>query len=326
MYPQKLMSVELVAERAVSDDAASLDVINGLLKNPKQIAPKYFYDQRGSELFDAITRLDEYYITSVERAIFAANRAAISAEIGSGRALIEPGAGSCEKVKWLIPILDPAVYVPMDISAEHLYKSAAWLGETYPELAVTPVVFDHSDGVDPGGKLPAQPAVFFYPGSSIGNFEPSAAIKFLRSLRAQLNGNGGLLIGVDTKKDPQVLHAAYNDRNGITARFNLNVLDHLNHLLDGNLSTRNFTHVACYNGELGRVEMHLRCKRDHQAILGGETLQFMQGEMVHTENSYKYHPDEFIALAAHAGFHHRRLWQDDRGYFAVMYFLPDTSA
>ncbi len=326
MYAQQITSAELMAEPSVSDNTISHEVINGLSKNPKQIAPKYFYDQKGSELFDAITRLDEYYITRVERAILAANRKAISAEIGRGCAFIEPGAGSCEKVQWLMPELNPAVYVPMDISAEHLYKSAACLADAYPDLAVTPVVCDHSNGLDLAAKLPAHMPVFFYPGSSIGNFEPAAAMKFLQSLRVQMNGNGGLLIGVDTKKDPQVLHAAYNDCKGITARFNLNVLDHLSRLLGGNLSTGNFTHVACYNGELGRIEMHLRCKRDHQAILGGATLQFKQGEMVHTENSYKYHPEEFIALAAHAGFAHRRLWQDDRGCFAVMYFSPDTSA
>jgi dimethylhistidine N-methyltransferase len=326
MYVQQRMSAELMAEQPVSDNTTSLEVINGLLKNPKQIAPKYFYDQKGSELFDAITRLDEYYITRVERAILVANRKAISAEIGSGCALIEPGAGSCEKVQWLMPELNPAVYVPMDISAEHLYKSAACLDEAYPELAVTPVVCDHSNGLDLAVKLPAHLPVFFYPGSSIGNFEPAVAIKFLLSLRAQMTGGGGLLIGVDTKKDPQVLHAAYNDRDGVTARFNLNVLDHLNRLLDGDLSTENFTHVAHYNRELGRVEMHLRCKRDHRATLCGKTVQFLEGEMVHTENSYKYHPEEFIELAARAGLHHRRLWQDDRGYFAVMYFSPDSSA
>jgi len=323
MYAQQLMSAEFIAEQPVSDNTISLEIINGLLQNPKQIAPKYFYDQQGSELFDAITRLNEYYITRVERAILADNRKAISAEIGSGCALIEPGAGSCEKVQWLMPELNPAVYVPMDISAEHLYKSAACIDEAYPELAVTPVVCDHSNGLDLAAKLQAELPVFFYPGSSIGNFEPAVAIKFLRSLRAQLNGNGGLLIGVDTKKDPQLLHAAYNDCKGITARFNLNVLDHLNRLLDGNLSAGNFTHVARYDREFGRIEMYLRCKRDHQAELGGETLQFKQGEMVHTENSYKYHPDEFIALAVKAGFHCRRLWQDDQRYFSVMYFSAD---
>ena len=325
MYAQERMAAVLASEQSAYDHTASSEVVNGLLRSPKQIAPKYFYDQKGSELFDAITRLDEYYIARVERDIIAANSKAIGAEIGDGCALIEPGAGSCEKVTWLIPALNPAVYMPMDISAEHLCKSAAGLRETYPELPVTTLVCDHADGLDFAGNLPAYPHVFFYPGSSISNFEPEAAIRFLQSLRRHMNDGGGLLIGVDTKKDPQVLHAAYNDRDGITAKFNLNVLDHLNRLLDGNLSTKNFTHVARYNRELGRIEMYLRCKRDHQATVCGESLQFLQGEMVHTENSYKYHPDEFIALAARAGFHHRRLWQDDQRYFSIMYFAPDTS-
>jgi len=308
--------------KPVSDPVAE-EVLQGLAKTPRRIAPKFFYDQKGSVLFDAITELDEYYIPRVERAIFAEHARAICAAIGTGKTVIEPGAGSCEKIKWLLPELRPAVYVPMDISAEHLRTSVEALQNDYPKLNVAPRICDHTAGIELNGYLLSGAAqVFFYPGSSIGNFEPRAVIEFLRDMRAQMQGAGGLLIGVDTKKDRKILNAAYNDSQGVTANFNLNILNHLNSLLDGDLSTDNFEHLACYNEDEGRIEMHLKCTRAHTASLAGEKLEFAAGELVHTENSYKYRPDEFATLAARAGFRRSHLWQDARGWFAVMYFVP----
>ena len=304
-------------------DPVAEEVLAGLACTPKRIAPKYFYDQRGSALFDAITQLDEYYIPRVERAIFAEHGRAMCAAIGAGKTVIEPGAGSCEKIKWLLPELRPAMYVPMDISAEHLRASAEVLRNDYPDLNVAPRICDHAAGIELNGYLLAgAPQVFFYPGSSIGNFEPWAVVQFLGDMRAQMQDDGGLLIGVDTKKDREVLHAAYNDSQGITAEFNLNVLNHLNGLLDGDLSTNDFEHLAFYNEPRGRIEMHLRCTRGHAATLAGERIEFVTGEMIHTENSYKYRPAEFTALAEQAGFRRVKLWQDDRAWFSVMYFTP----
>lgn len=298
------------------------EVLAGLARTPKQVSPKYFYDQYGSALFDAITELDEYYLPRVEKEILTGHRDEICQTIGPGVTLVEPGAGSCEKIKWLLPDLEPCAYVPMDISSEHLQASASALSEQYADLKVTPQVCDHTRGIELDVDVHDAPPVFFYPGSSVGNFEPPEATEFLREMRAQMNGAGGLLIGVDTKKDTDVLHAAYNDAAGVTAQFNINVLNNLNHLLDGDIDSDRFEHHALYNETLGRIEMHLRCKQSHEARLAGQQVQFAEGELVHTESSYKYHPDEFVDLAEQAGFVKRKLWQDPRGWFAVMYFEP----
>jgi dimethylhistidine N-methyltransferase len=307
---------------ASADIAA--EVLAGLQDEPKHIAPKYFYDAKGAALFDAITTLDEYYVTRVERSILAEWGDDICAAIGPGASIVEPGAGSCEKIGWLLPALAPTRYTALDISAEHLAASTARLQAAFPDVAIAARACDHTRGLaldEPGDA----PLVFFYPGSSIGNFEPEAAVGFLRGMRAAIDGGGaggGLLIGVDAKKDEAVLNAAYNDRAGVTRRFNLNVLDHLNALLDGSLDAARFAHAAWYDPRRGRVEMHLRCRASHMAVLAGEELAFTAGELIHTENSYKYHPEEFAALAARAGFGLRGLWQDARRWFSVLYLVP----
>jgi dimethylhistidine N-methyltransferase len=307
-----------------ADEAShvELEIIAGLSQKPKQISPKYFYDKKGSALFDAITELDEYYVPRVEREIFMQHREEICATVGKGVTLIEPGAGSCEKIRWLLPELEPAAYVPMDISSEHLQASAAALSDDYAELKVTPQVCDHTRGIELSEAAREASPVFFYPGSSVGNFEPAAAVEFMRTMRAQMDDAGGLLIGVDTKKDEQVLHSAYNDAAGVTAKFNINVLDNVNRLLEGDIDTDKFTHHALYNDEHGRIEMHLRCTGKHSAQLAGHQVEFAEGELVHTENSYKYHPEEFIGLAKQAGFAPKKIWQDEQSWFSVMYFVP----
>jgi dimethylhistidine N-methyltransferase len=314
---QKITDLTLGVENEMA-----CEVLDGLLQSPKQIAPKYFYDQRGSALFDAITKLDEYYIPRVEKEIFGRNKEEICEEIGEAKTIVEPGAGSCEKIKWLLPELNPATYIPMDISRSHLQKNARNLSLAYPDLIVSPLVCDHTNDLTLGNTLPEIDSVFFYPGSSIGNFEPKYAVYFMRKLRMKMGSTGGLLIGVDTKKPLDILHAAYNDSKRVTAAFNINVLHHLNTLFDGTLSPDAFEHVAFYNQDFGRIEMHLRCIRDHTASLAGTIVKFRAGELINTEHSYKYHPDEFSALAHHAGLRLKHLWQDKRHYFSVMYFVP----
>jgi dimethylhistidine N-methyltransferase len=296
------------------------EVLYGLRSDPKRIAPKYFYDKRGAELFDAITELDEYYVMRTEAEIFHDNREQICEAIGPGANVIEPGAGSCEKIRWLLPELEPACYRPMDISAEHLRQSAERLVEDYPDLNVVPEVCDHTAGLEIEDTTP--PLVFFYPGSSIGNFEPDDAVAFMESMRSSMDESGGLLIGVDAKKDEALLLEAYDDRQGVTAEFNLNVLDHLNDRFGGTLASENFEHLAIYDEAEGRIEMHLRCTRSHAARLAGEVLRFEAGERVHTENSYKYHPDEFVALARKAGLELASLWQDERAWFSLLHLVP----
>jgi dimethylhistidine N-methyltransferase len=222
----------------------------------------------------------------------------------------------------LLPELEPAAYVPMDISAEHLHASAEALSRDYAELLVLPQACDHTRGIQLDEMAIDASPVFFYPGSSVGNFEPAAAVNFMRSMRKKMNPAGGLLIGVDAKKDQNVLNLAYNDLSGVTAKFNINVLDNLNNLLEGNIDSENFTHHAFYNESCGRIEMHLRCTDTHSVKLAGHHLEFTEGELIHTENSYKYHPSEFIALAEEAGFSLGKVWQDEQRWFSVMYFIP----
>jgi dimethylhistidine N-methyltransferase len=309
---------------AANADIAA-EVLAGLQDDPKRIAPKYFYDAKGAVLFDAITELDEYYVTRVERSILEDCGNDICTAIGPGVRVVEPGAGSCEKIGWLLPTLAPARYTALDISAAHLAASTARLQAAFPDVAIEARACDHTRGLDLDEAADGAPLVFFYPGSSIGNFEPADAVVFLREMRRAIDDGGtggGLLIGVDAKKDEAVLNAAYNDRAGVTRRFNLNALDHLNALLDGNLDSARFAHAAWYNGRRGRVEMHLRCRESHTALVAGEEIAFTAGELIHTENSYKYHPQEFAELAGRAGFTLRRLWQDARAWFSVMYFAP----
>ncbi len=309
-------------QQADESSHVELEVIAGLSQTPKRISPKYFYDEKGSALFDDIVSLDEYYVPRVEKEILTEYLSEICAAVGKGVTLVEPGAGSCEKIRWLLPELEPAAYVPMDISAEHLHASAATLSDEYSELTVLPQACDHTRGIELDETASDAPPVFFYPGSSVGNFEPAAAVEFMRAMRAQMNGAGGLLIGVDAKKDKSVLHSAYNDAAGVTAEFNINVLDNLNSLLEGDLDTEKFVHHALYNDEHGRIEMHLRCTDKHSAQLAGHQVDFAEGELVQTEYSYKYHPEEFIELAKQAGFASKKVWQDKQGWFSVMYFEP----
>lgn len=296
------------------------EVLHGLKRTPPAIAPKFFYDQQGSRLFDAICRCHEYYPTRTETRILRDNCDEIAAHVGQECLLIEPGAGSTEKVRLLLDALRPHTYMPMDISREHLREAARNLADDFDWLTVCAACVDFTAPMALPTNPPGVRKVVFFPGSSIGNFEPSAAVDFLQHLREMVDDDGGLIIGVDLKKSPDVLQAAYNDGLGMTAAFNLNLLHRINRELEADFDVTAFTHNAFYNAEAGRVEMHLECQRDVAVRIGDETLSFTAGNTIHTENSYKYHVEEFQQLAAEAGFDARACWTDEKDLFSVHYF------
>lgn len=296
------------------------EVTEGLSRRPRRIAPKFFYDQRGSELFDAICRTQDYYPTRTEQALLQQSAAEIAELIDESCLLIEPGSGNSEKVRLLLDELRPSAYLPMDISREFLYQAAESVAREYPWLEVHAACVDFTAPLTLPGSLPNDHRLFFFPGSSIGNFEPQQAESFLRNLAAVSGEQGSLLIGVDLKKDPAILDAAYNDSDGVTAAFNLNLLERMQRELDARLQADLFEHHAFYNDELGRVEMHLVSREPQVIEIGAQQFEFDKGESIHTESSYKYTVDEFIELAARAGFNSRKVWTDPDNLFSLHYF------
>lgn len=299
------------------------DVVAGLGGEKKSLPCKYFYDERGSQLFDQICQLDEYYLTRTELAIMRRHAGEIAAQIGPGVMLIEYGSGSSVKTRLLLDRLqEPAAYVPVDISRDHLQASANRLSAHYPRLEVLPVCADFTQAFDlPEPKrVPTHNAVYF-PGSTIGNFQPAAAEAMLRRIVNLTGCGGGLVIGVDLQKDAQTLEAAYDDRAGITAEFNLNLLHRINRELGGDFDVDQFTHQARYNRAEGRIEIALISQCDQTARIGPETFDFHDGEAIHTEYSHKYTIAGFAELAARAGLTLRRAWTDDKDRFAVLHFV-----
>ncbi len=296
------------------------DVLNGLRKRPAAIPPKYFYDEKGSKLFDQITRLPEYYPTRTEVAILNANAADIAAHVGTGNLLVEPGGGSCEKVHILLEGLQPCAYVPMDISRDHLQLAAEELAIQYPWLEIHAACTDFTQQMELPPSAPQGTRVAFFPGSSIGNFDPEGAVVFMQAIAELVGPAGFLLIGVDLKKDRTVLEAAYDDAQGVTARFNLNLLTHINRELGADFDETVWRHKAVYNEQAGRIEMYLQSKTDQVVHINGETFRFAAGEEIHTENSYKYTTEEFIHLGDRAGFASENLWVDDDRLFSVHLF------
>jgi L-histidine Nalpha-methyltransferase len=297
-------------------------VLNGLARPRKAIPCKFFYDARGSALFEEICRLPEYYPTRTEIAILEENAGEMAAQMGAYSRIIEFGSGASHKARILLQALDrPAAYVPVDISREHLREAAASLAEDFPELPVVAVCADYT-GVFalPSLAGPAGTSVGFFPGSTIGNFEPDAAVRFLANCGHILGPGGAMVIGVDLKKDPRILDAAYNDRAGVTAAFNLNLFERMNRELDGDLDLDLFEHFAFYSEGQGRVEIYIRSLADQQATISGRRFSFAAGELIHTEYSYKYAVPEFRALAARAGFRPVDTWTDAAGLFSVHYF------
>jgi len=295
------------------------EVLAGLHQKQKTINPKYFYDTHGSELFERITTLPEYYPTRTERALYVEHADAIAEYCGKNCVLIEPGSGSSEKVRLLLESLKPAAYVPMDIAKEFLQRSAVKLGKEFPWLNVHAVCADFGTYDEAPEGLPEGKRVIFYPGSTLGNMTPDMAKQFLTNLRPWLGHDGGMLIGIDLHKSTNTLTAAYNDRDGVTAAFNLNVLKHINRLTSSNFDVKNFSHRAFYNLALQRIEMHLESNIDHIVRLGESAIVFAKGETIHTENSYKYTQESFQKLAGEAGFRVRQSWLDDEQLFSVHY-------
>ena len=293
------------------------DVLRGLGRPAKSIPPKYFYDERGSLLFERITALPEYYLTRTEMGILRANRTALAEAVGDDSCLIEYGSGASTKVRLLLDACRPAAYVPVDISREHLMQAARAIHDDY-DLPVYPTCADYSVRFELPEPVQELGRVAFFPGSSIGNFDPAEADAFLRGVAAVVGQGGALAIGVDTKKDPAVLHDAYNDSAGVTADFNRNVLSHINATVGADFDPTAFVHEAIYNETAGRIEMYLIARRAHTVTVAGTRIPFAEGERLHTENSYKYDPDEFVAKADRAGFDCPHRWQDDQGHFMVL--------
>lgn len=296
------------------------EVLDGLTADPKVLPPKFFYDEVGSGLFDAICRTPEYYPTRTESAIIRDNVDAIARCLGRGCLLVEPGSGNSAKVRDLLAALEPHSYMPMDISKAFLQKEARKLAGEFPWLDVYAVCSDFTVSMD----IPIYPEgvhrVAFFPGSSIGNFEPADAAAFMRNIRGMVGQGGGLLIGVDMKKDVETLNAAYNDAEGITAAFNLNLLARINRELGADFSLEAFAHHAFYNEDAGRIEMHLKSLADQTVSVAGEDIHFCDCETIHTENSYKYTRTEFAELAETAGFRLDACWQDSDNLFSLFYF------
>lgn len=299
-----------------TDDMAS-EVQRGLKSSPKVISPKFFYDARGSQLFEQITELDEYYLTRTEMSLFDAHLPEIAEVLGDNLCLIEYGSGSSKKIRKVLETVSPSAYVPVDISQDHLKENAWALYQDFPHLDVFPVCADITQQFALPEAVADRIKVGFFPGSSIGNFEPQLAQSFLRNVRAVLGAGGALIIGVDRKKTVSVLERAYNDADGVTAAFNLNLLAHLNARLEGNFDLGGFEHDARYNEAQGCIQMFLRSRAEQTVEIAGITVEFETSEELHTENSYKYHPEEFADLCATAGFQIDRQWSDPQDYFTL---------
>ena len=297
--------------------AFARDAVDDLSQHPKRLSPKYFYDAVGSELFEAITRLPEYYPTRTELGILRKKSREIAAIIPDGAALVEFGAGATTKVRLLLENRSFDAYVPVDISGDFIRAQADALRRDFPKLAVYPLVADFTAPFALPGAIAAMPKVGFFPGSTIGNFEPHEACRFLRSAREILGSGAQMIVGADLEKDERVLYEAYNDAAGVTARFNLNLLVRMNRELGGNFDVSGFTHRAIYNRERHRIEMHLISKKSQTVRMLGTSFSFRRGESIHTENSYKYSIDRFAALARASGWKVRESWTDQAKMFSV---------
>ncbi len=300
-------------------DAERAAATAALAAEPASVAPKFFYDRLGSQLFEAITALDEYYPTRTEAAIFGAHGTEMARAIGSGMTLVDLGAGNCDKAVSLFALLEPARYVAIDISVDFLSDALTEVQREHPQLSIAGLGQDFSASLTlPAVVMGSERPVFFYPGSSIGNYTRSEALAFLRRVRTQAN-SGGLLVGVDLVKPVAVLEAAYDDALGVTAAFNLNALRHLNRLVGTDFDPRQWRHVACFAAAESRIEMHLEAREGLTVTWPGGERTFRAGERIHTENSCKHTLEGFAGLLVEAGFAAPRAWTDDKGWFAVFW-------
>ena len=302
------------------DEATSVfagDVIGDLSRFPKKLSPKYFYDAKGSELFEQITVLPEYYPTRTELSILRERGGEIAAMIPQGAALVEFGAGATTKVRLVLERSRFAAYVPVDISGDFLQAQADGLRRDFPALAVYPVAADFTAPFALPDAVAGLPKVGFFPGSTLGNFEPQEALAFLRSAREILGANAQMIVGVDLEKDERTLYDAYNDAAGVTAKFNLNVLERINRELGGNFDLSGFIHRSIYNRDRHRIEMHLISRRAQNVRVLGHRFSFRPGESIHTENSYKYSLERFAGLAQESGWQVTESWTDEARMFSV---------
>jgi dimethylhistidine N-methyltransferase len=303
---------------ATSDDEFRRDVLAGLAAPVPAIPARWLYDQRGSELFDQITRLPEYYPTRTETALLERIMPEVAAAVGPGSAVVEFGAGSLTKTPILLEAIDPALYVPIDISGDYLRDAADALAERFPALPIHPVEANFSDPLDLAAVAGAGPRLGFFPGGTIGNFVPASATDLLRHFRRTLGVGARLLIGMDRVKAPERLLAAYDDAQGVTAAFNLNLLERINRELGGTVPVDEFRHEARWNDRLGRIEMHLVAQRDVTFEVAGQRFALAAGHSIHTENSHKYGPRGGRLLLLAGGWTPIGEWTDEAGDFAAV--------
>ena len=304
------------------------DVLNGLRSSPKRLSCKYFYDERGSRLFDKICELDEYYLTRTESSIMEQYAKEMGEQLGAGVALVEFGSGSSTKTRILLDnLIDPVAYIPVDISRDHLLSTVSQLLQEYSGFEILPVCADFTQDfqLPKTDRVPSHYAVYF-PGSTIGNFEPASASKLLCRISSMCGMDGGLLIGIDLKKDPETLERAYDDSDGVTADFNLNLISRIERELDSDIDVSDFEHHSFYNEDKGRVEIYVRSCTDQIATVEEEEFEFTEGELIHTEYSHKYTIEEFSEIASESGFRLHKSWTDEDNYFAILHFVvePDS--
>jgi L-histidine N-alpha-methyltransferase len=301
-----------------SEDPFRTEVFAGLSARPRTLSPRWFYDRRGSELFEAITALPEYYLTRAEYDILLHHAGDIARITGVGRALIELGSGSSVKTPLLLNALAPSAYVPIDISGEFLHQSAAALARHFPALSIHPLIADFMQPFILPAAVRNLPPIGYFAGSTIGNMTVAVAVEFLRAIGRTLGEGALLLVGVDRVKDAKRLVAAYDDAEGVTARFNLNLIDRINRELDGTIPVEAFRHLALWNDYEARIEMHLEAVRDVEFTVAGESFSMAAGETIHTENSLKYGPREARTLLRAGGWSPITDWTDPEGLFTLL--------
>ena len=309
----------------LTDQSFLDDVIRGLSQPRKELNCKYFYDEQGSRLFEQICDLDEYYLTRTELSIMREHVPEMAEQLGRKIALVEFGSGSSVKTRILLDHLcEPVAYMPLDISEEHLLKTALQLRSVYPEVEIIPIVADFTMGFElPATKRPYSHAAVYFPGSTIGNFTPWQACQMLRRIGNILGRDGGLLIGIDLQKDAAIIEAAYNDAGGVTEEFNLNVLHRINRDLNADIDVDQFRHKAVYNQDRSRVEISVVCQHDETIQIDDRKFVVRKGEEILTEYSHKYTIDDFFELASEAGFSLQKYWTDEENYFAVLHLVHD---
>ena len=308
---------------APSSTTVLKEVLAGLSKSQKSLPPKLLYDKRGSEIFEKICLLKEYYPTRAETEILKNHATDICHMIGESSVIVEPGSGAGDKIRFLLPhLINPKAYVPIEISKEILLRMTEELHKEFPQLKVIPVCADFNQPIELPLTLDWERAkeVIFFPGSTIGNFNPQEAVNFLKNMATLVGHGGGLVIGVDMKKAPEVFKLAYDDPHGVTADFNLNLLQRLNREVSARFDVRNFSHEAIYDEKLGRVEMHLVSKISQLVKVNETVFRFKEGETIHTESSYKYSVDEFAELCAKARWQIKKFWKNTENQFCVYYF------